>query len=73
MINDLPGEIAFNHRGVEMELECPICDEWIELGSHEVQVTCPKCQNDLVVDADGETFLDENGWHYNNLTKLIAK
>lgn len=50
------------------EIECPDCGEWIELPDFAVQVNCPQCQNDWVVDVDGD-FTD-GLWR--DRTRLIA-
>lgn len=66
MINDLPGELGFNARGVEREIECPDCGEWLTYGENQVSVTCPDCQIQWNIDADAE-FVN-GSWH--DLTHL---
>ena len=54
MINDLPGELAFNARGVERELPCPAnnCGDPVEFGDFQVSVTCESCGAHLGIDTD---------------------
>lgn len=52
-----------------MELECPVCGEWIDLHEFAVQTDCPTCQTHLIVDHDAD-FRD-GSWH--DKTKLIPQ
>jgi len=68
MINDLPGELEFNLRGVERELECPAnnCGDLVSFGEDQVSVTCPSCQAKLGINVDAEFV---NG-HWRDKTTL---
>jgi Zn finger protein HypA/HybF involved in hydrogenase expression len=51
---------------VSYELECPKCEEWIEISTSFGEITCPECNASWTIDTDAE-FVDGQ---WRDLTKL---